>query len=166
MRPLLASEGWEASLGREQPGKWSGGNLHPHWQIRPLCGRVPEPSPGLTLRTASPIHPAAPGSARGGPPTQTRVRLSLLPNPTLAAPRMAEFGAGGAGRREEDRRARKEGTKLLKALGMGSLLKGGKSKEKLRREKERRRAEEQARAAAEARTRQSAAREVAARRAV
>ena len=81
---------------------------------------------------------------------------------------MAEFSAGGAGRREEDRRARKEGTKLLKALGMGSLLKGGKSKEKLRREKERRRAEEQAAAArqsaAETRARQSAAREAMVRR--
>ena len=41
MRPLLASEGWEASLGREQPGKWSGGNLHPHWQIRPAVRTRP-----------------------------------------------------------------------------------------------------------------------------
>ena len=69
---------------------------------------------------------------------------------------MAEFGAAGAGRRDEDRRARKEGTKLLKkvvgAAGMGGLLTGGRSKEKLRREKQRRRAaEEQARAETEAR---------------
>ncbi|CAH0372037.1 unnamed protein product [Pelagomonas calceolata] len=72
---------------------------------------------------------------------------------------MAEFGAGGAGLRDEDRRALKEGKKLLKkalgAAGMGGLLGKGKSKEKLRREKERRRAEEQARAAAETRARQN-----------
>ena len=128
--------------------------MHPHPQIRPAGGRVPEPSPGLTLRTAAPSHPAEPGSARGGPPTQTRVRLSLLPNPTLAAPRMAEFGAGGAGRRDEDRRALKEGKKLLKkALGAAGLA----SKEKLRREKQRRR-DAEARAEAERRTTMAARR--------
>jgi len=48
---------------------------------------------------------------------------------------MAEFGAAGAGLRDEDRRARKEGKKLLKkALGAAGVLKGGKYKEKLRRE--------------------------------
>ena len=53
---------------------------------------------------------------------------------------MAEFGAAGAGLRDEDRRALKEGKKLLKkALGAAGVLKGGKHKEKLRREKERRR---------------------------
>ena len=72
---------------------------------------------------------------------------------------MAEFGAAGAGLRDEDRRALKEGKKLLKkALGAAGVLKGGKHKEKLRREKQRRRDEEQARAQCEAR-------EVAARRA-
>ena len=72
---------------------------------------------------------------------------------------MAEFGAAGAGLRDEDRRARKEGKKLLKkALGAAGVLKGGKHKEKLRREKERRRDEQRARAQAEAR-------EMAARRA-
>jgi len=79
----------------------------------------------------------------------------------LAAPSMAEFGAGGAGRREEDRRARKEGTKLLKkalgAAGVGGLLGKGKSKEKLRREKERRR-DAEARAEAERRTTMAARR--------
>ena len=72
---------------------------------------------------------------------------------------MAEFGAAGAGLRDEDRRALKEGKKLLKkALGAAGVLKGGKHKEKLRREKERRRDEQRARAQAEAR-------EMAARRA-
>ena len=53
---------------------------------------------------------------------------------------MAEFGAAGAGLRDEDRRALKEGKKLLKkALGAAGVLKGGKHKEKLRREKQRRR---------------------------
>ena len=82
---------------------------------------------------------------------------------------MAEFGAGGAGRRDEDRRALKEGKKLLKkalgAAGMGGLLGKGKSKEKLRREKERRRAEEQARAATEARVAAESRGRIAARRA-
>ena len=65
---------------------------------------------------------------------------------------MAEFGAGGAGLRDEDRRALKEGKKLLKkALGAAGVLKGGRHKEKLRREKERRRDEQRARAQAEAR---------------
>ena len=85
---------------------------------------------------------------------------------------MAEFGAAGAGLRDEDRRALKEGKKLLKkalgAAGMGSLLKGGRSKEKLRREKQRRREVQQAAAArqsaAETRARQSAAREAMVRR--
>ena len=72
---------------------------------------------------------------------------------------MAEFGAAGAGLRDEDRRALKEGKKLLKkALGAAGVLKGGKHKDKLRRERQRRRDEQQARAAAEAR-------ELAARRA-
>ena len=81
-------------------------------------------------------------------------QIPLCPRAT-----MAEFGAAGAGLRDEDRRARKEGKKLLKkALGAAGVLKGGKHKEKLRREKERRRDEQRARAQAEAR-------EMAARRA-
>ena len=129
----------------------------PTLQIRLVVGRVPEPSPGLTLRTASPTDFAAPGSARGPPGSGALPAKSQ--NPTLAAPRMAEFGAGGAGLRDEDRRALKEGKKLLKkALGAAGVLKGGKHKEKLRREKERRRDEQRARAQAEAR-------EMAARRA-
>ena len=90
-----------------------------------------------------------------------RAAVLSLPRPKshFVHANMAEFGAAGAGRRDEDRRARKEGKKLLKkALGAAGVLKGGKHKEKLRREKERRRAEEQARAHAEAR-------EMAARRA-
>jgi hypothetical protein len=71
---------------------------------------------------------------------------------TLSGQSMAEFGAAGAGLRDEDRRALKEGKKLLKkALGAAGVLKGGKHKEKLQREKQRRRDEQQARAAAEAR---------------
>ena len=67
---------------------------------------------------------------------------------------MAEFGAGGAGRRDEDRRALKEGKKLLKkALGAAGLA----SKEKLRREKQRRR-DAEARAEAERRTTMAARR--------
>ena len=71
---------------------------------------------------------------------------------------MAEFGAAGAGLRDEDRRALKEGKKLLKkALGAAGVLKGGKHKEKLRREKERRR-DAEARAEAERRTTMAARR--------
>ena len=74
---------------------------------------------------------------------------------------MAEFGAGGAGLRDEDRRARKEGKKLLKqalgAAGMGGFLQGGKHKEKLRREKQRRR-DAEARTEAERRTAMAARR--------
>lgn len=71
---------------------------------------------------------------------------------------MAEFGAGGAGLRDEDRRALKEGKKLLKkALGAAGVLKGGKHKEKLRREKQRRR-DAEARAEAEKRATMAARR--------
>ena len=80
---------------------------------------------------------------------------------TLSGQSMAEFGAAGAGLRDEDRRALKEGKKLLKkalgAAGVGGLLKGGKSKEKLRREKQRRR-EAEARAGAERRATMAAQR--------
>ena len=44
-------------------------------------------------------------------------------NPTLSHANMAEFGAAGAGLRDEDRRALKEGKKLLKkALGAAGVL--------------------------------------------
>ena len=86
---------------------------------------------------------------------------SQVPKSHFVHANMAEFGTVGAGLREEDRRALKEGKKLLKkalgAAGVGGLLKGGKSKEKLRREKQRRR-EAEARAGAERRATMAAQR--------
>ena len=132
--------------------------MHPHPQIRPTV----RTSPGAVSRPN--ITHGLPDSFRragiGAWPTQRAVlSCQEAKNPTLLRANMAEFGAAGAGRRDEDRRALKEGKKLLKkALGAAGVLKGGKHKEKLRREKERRRDEQRARAQAEAR-------EMAARRA-
>jgi len=70
---------------------------------------------------------------------------------------MAEFGSAGAGLRDEDPPAPNYGKKLLKALGAAGALKGGKHKEKLRREKQRRR-DAEARAEAERRTTMAARR--------
>jgi hypothetical protein len=70
---------------------------------------------------------------------------------------MAEFGSAGAGLRDEDPPAPNYGKKLLKALGAAGALKGGKHKEKLRREKQRRR-DAEARAEAERRTAMAARR--------